>query len=350
MAQIEFARDKLRRKLRFLLDEYEAMLILLAEMNEDAKSFLESRRESIESLTTDELRRAVKGTKERVDSLRDHAGATRPVGDYSKIVSSNGVAAGRVMLLPAYVAVMLFRKYPRVARGLANHTLAPHTFIELDQRGMYRAQSRLQFVILEATLFEDMCSYWNDACDIKIPERSPHAAKRDVKRLAALHRGVVSAAFYMVEAYCNGIAFEVFLSKGDSLSDKERDLITEWDSKGSRPRYATTRDKLLHYPRLLVGATAPLIQESNSPDLVYFLTAAKKFRDAIVHASPQLDSNAEMEKAQIYLRLDHEDCARIIDSAIGLIHSIAAAIERTECIFWLQRRNSGGRFTDSVFD
>lgn len=351
MAPIIFARDKLGNTLSTLLDEYEAMLILLAQMNSATKRHIDSHRKSIRSLKKSKLLQAVADTKARIKVLRTDTGATLPVGGYTKLLASNLVPADKVIMLPANVAVVLFEKYPRVAEALRQHELPFHTHIELDSHGRYTPQSQFQFHILEASLFEDMCAYWNEACSIEIPNQRPHAAKRQLKQLAALHRAAVSAAFYMVEAYCNGLAFEALSIREAELSDRERELITERCANGDRPKYASIRDKILHYPRILMGVSTPLIQESNCQDLEYFLSAAKKYRDAVVHASPRVDHESLIsEKVQLYFRLDHAECANILDSAIGLVFSMAAATDRSKCLFWLQRRLPDGRFDESVFN
>lgn len=351
VSSIRFTRDKFRHSLNALLDEYAAMLVLLASMNTEARRQVESLRASIDSLSKRELQDALQVFKKRVQTLRRTTGATLPLGSYRSMLAQNPDRPGQVVMLPAYVAVTMFEKYPRIADALLKHELPFHAHIELDPRGEYEPQQRLQLQILEATLFEDMCGFWNDARAIQIPTMSPHTAKRQVKRLAALHRATVSAAFYMVEAYCNGIAFEAFLSSQDQLSERERELITEWDSKRSRAKYASLRDKILHYPRILVGAPAPLLQESNCTALDQFLAGAKKYRDAIVHASPRIDENSLLSgKVDLFLGLNHAQCGDIVDSAIELVKQIGAATGRSKHLFWLHQRSPDGGFPDVVFE
>ena len=351
MTQVRFARDKLHRSLEAMLNEYEAMLVILAMMNADAKSHLKSYRESIESLTKRELHQALADTKVRIQDIRSKSGATLPNGEYALLLAANPAGPGNVLELPAYLAVRLFNRYPRVASALANRELPLHALIELDVHGRYERLNRLQYFILEATLFEDMCAFWNEACTIEGPKVNPHAAKATLKKRSALHRATVSAAFYMVEAYCNGLAFEARLTRGDQLSERELELITEWDQERERSKFTSIRDKLLHYPRILMGAAAPLLQENNCPELNYFLTAAKEFRDAIVHPSPRFDADSLVsKKVRAYMRLGPGECAEIIDAAIAVIYRIGAVTERTKCLFWLQRRTTDGRFADSVFE
>src|SRR6266404_2636635 len=200
-----------------------------------------------------------------------------------------------------------------------------------------KSQDQLQFHILEAMLFEDMCMFWNEASNINPDPKQPHLEKLQLKRLAALLRAAVSSAFYMVEAFCNGIAVEVFLTHSESLNEKDLQRVTEWDARNNRPKYVTMRDKLLHYPRLLAGAPAPLVQETNSSEFSYFLSSAKEFRDAIVHANPAPNyETLAPQRSQTFMRLNHAECGKIVDCSVAVIDQIANAIGRRKCVFWLQ--------------
>jgi hypothetical protein len=352
MTPLEFARDKLRAELNALNDEHMAMVALLGQMNRKLRGQFEARRANISSLSKQELRRALVNLKSQIRDLRSKTGASRRLGTYAALLRTHPMGGpGQAIMLPAYVAVELFRKYPFIADLLRKNLRAPHTHIELDPLGQYEPQEAYQFFVLEAVLFEDMCFYWNEACGVDFDRARPHAAKRQIKSLGALHRAAVSSAFYMVEAYCNGIALEVLLTREDVLTDRELEMIREWDSKKSRPRYVNIRDKLLHYPRLLVGASAPLLQENNCPELEQFLTSSKQFRDAIVHASPRADLGSIVsEKMRLFLALDREACEKAIDSAIRVIQRIGDATGRAGCLFWLRARSPDGRFDDSVFE
>lgn len=350
MAKVEFARDKLRSRFSNLLDEFEAMLIFLAKMNSSAKKQIEAERNNLALANKRELQNGLKELSARVGKLRRTTGVTQPIGYYSTALKSHPADDGLVYTLPNYMAVALFNKYPRVAKALENNELPVHALIELDFRGLYERQDTLQFRMLEAMLFEDLCFFWNESCLIQ--ERDdPYSQKHELKRLAAFHRAAVSSAFYMVEAFCNGIALEVFLTRRDELSDRERQMITEWDSKLSRPKFLSLRDKLLQYPKLLLSATAPPVQESHSPELAYFLSSAKELRDSIVHANPSLSSGKlGFAKLQTFQQLDHVQCGKVIDCSIAVVDQIATAIDRRKSVFWLQTRRKDELFDESVFD
>src|SRR6266705_845369 len=350
MSKVEFARDKLRAQLSNLIDEYEAMIILLAHMNRTVKTRLDAERAALATANKRQLQLGIDKLSAQIKKLRSKTGATQPLGIYRRFleVQVTVVPQGEFILsLPAYLALSLFSKYPRVAKSLEEDTPPPHAAIEIDYRGRYEPQERFQFHILEAMLFEDMCMFWNEATAIRPEAKRPHSEKIQVKRLAAVLRAAVSSAFYMVEAFCNGIAVEVVLSRRDSLTDKELQRVTEWDAAKGTRRFVSVRDKLFLYPRLLVGAPAPLVQENNSPELSYFLSSAKEFRDAIVHANPAPDyETLAPQKSQTFMRLNYGECAKIIDCSVSVIEQISTATGRRKSVFWLQHRQENGLFDE----
>ncbi len=352
MSKVEFARDKLRTKFLKLMDEYEAMIVFLARMDQALQEKLAAQRNEAVSANKRQLQLGTEKLSQDIHSLRRKTGATQHIGYYTSLLRKNPRDDDRIRSMPIYMSVALFNKYPRVADALEKHELPPHATIELDYVGLRQRPPQFEFRMPEAMLFEDMCFFWNESCALTEITNQVDSEKIELKRLIAFHRATVSSAFYMVEAFCNGLALEVWLSRRDDLSERELQMITEWDTKHSRPRYQSIREKLLHYPRLLVAAGAPLIQENNSPELDYFLTSAKDLRDAIVHANPapNFTTLEPPLKSQALESLGHEQCGRVVDSSIAVIDQILSATERRKSAFWLQRRQENGLFDKSVFD
>ena len=359
MTTIEFSRDRFRKRLSALIDEYEAMFVLLAQMTPSLRSRFESERQALSEASKRELQEAIARLNEELKRFRRETGATQRVGTYARFLKAQveQIRQGDVVLsLPIYMALFLFGKYPRVAEGVASYEIPIHAFLEIDYQGSYDKSGYLQFHILEAMLFEDMCSFWNEASTITVDLSRPYDEKLAIKKRQALLRGAVSSAFYMVEAFCNGIAFDVFLHRWDSISENDRQRITEWDAARGRPKYQTVRDKILHYPRMLAGSSSPLIQENNSPELAFFLTSAKELRDAIVHGNAAPDYKSITPKSlippkwQAILHLNRDTCGQVVDCSIAVIEQIAFAVGRKQSIFWLQRRQANGLFDSSVFN
>jgi hypothetical protein len=72
---MEFARDKLRRNIVNLLDEYEAMLILLGQMNIKIRRHLDSQRVKVDELTKLQLQNAEKELNSLLIKVRRQYGA-----------------------------------------------------------------------------------------------------------------------------------------------------------------------------------------------------------------------------------------------------------------------------------
>jgi hypothetical protein len=352
MAKVEFARDRLRDQLSKLIDEYEAMLVLLAKVDLSVKEKLQTERDMLPLANKRQLQVGIQKFSATINRIRRATGATQPIGRYTSILSRSPYLEGRVRSIPAYLALVFFSKYPRVAEALERYELPAHAMIELDCSDQYHRSEVYEYRLPEAMLFEDMCCFWNESCTLNEAASRPDSKKYELKRLIAFHRAAVSSAFYMVEAFCNGIALEVVLSRRDELSEREFQMVTEWDTKNSRPKYITMRDKIIHYPRLLMAAASPLIQENNSPELSYFLSSAKQLRDAIVHANPAPDYETfELpDKTRMLESLDHEECAKVVDCAIAVIDQIGTVTGRRKAAFWLQNRLEDGPFDSSVFD
>lgn len=337
MSKIEFARDRHWSQLSKLIDEYEAML---------AKS-LDVDRATLKAANKQKMKVSINIASNRLTKLRRETGANFPIGTYTQFLRNHIYPEGKVLLLQL---ITLFSKYPGIADALSNDEVPIHASVELDCQGKYEDSGGFQYRILEAMLFEDMCSFWNEACVILTTDKL-HSKKRNIKRLHSCYRAAVSSTFYMVEAYCNGIANEVMLTRSDELTEKERQLLTGWDAKQDRSRYLTVRDKLLQYPRLFLRALAPPIQENNSAELAYFLSRAKEFRDAIVHANPAHDyKTLGPKKTQTFENLNHAECAKVVDCSISVVDQVVTAIGRRKAAFWLQKRRSDGLFDESVFD
>lgn len=209
--------------------------------------------------------------------------------------------------------------------------------------------------LLEASLFEDMCALYNQAHEAfaTIP-RSRRPGEMDLKiakkQHASLMRATVSAAFYFVEGYINCLAADYVHTNGERISEKDRMDLTEWDSSKNRYRSVSTRDKLVKYPRIVTGATFPPIDESNCPELKYFVTTAKSFRDAIVHASASFDPVEDYpKKERIFVGLNQDEVAKIVDTVVALVERIETLVNG-QPPRWLQRRDSRGVFPNTVFE
>jgi hypothetical protein len=332
------------------LDHYEALAVLLNGMNTEVRANVNAGRKAIREGTKAKIEPILQAIRRKVGELREGFGARLPGKTYVSIIRELDTR-GSMLQVPILVLESWFTAYRKVAPTAFETNRYPlHARIEMDTEGRFPKRNTIEVYIPEAVLFEDMCCFYNRACDLRtqLGDASPYERKKVVKEVLACQRAAVSSAFYMVEAYCNGLAFELAFKHRHELSPKELMMVMEWDETTGRAKYLKTRAKLLTYPRLLARSASPLVQENNCPELKYLLEDAKRFRDAIVHNSPFPEiPSLELVKSKAFTQLDAEDCTRVVDSAIVVLERISSALGRS--LFWLQHRRDDGRFDDSVF-
>jgi len=176
---------------------------------------------------------------------------------------------------------------------------------------------------------------WNDA------KRGRGKIAPVQRRILFNSRMALIAAFNLVEAFVNGLAWECLQSsRGAKLSDKERAFLAE------DPRPVNLVEKLKKVPRIVTRATEGPLHDSRDP-LKEFLETVKPFRDAIVHASPfsapeKFGGYDKLEK--IYL-LDSRTALRGVDvvlEIIGQIHRFVGG--KGQMPQWLPPRDDHKRF------
>ena len=205
---------------------------------------------------------------------------------------------------------------------------------------------------LEAVLYEDMCALFNIARESHLQRREDESAKT-LKRRLALQRATVVAAFNVIEAYLNGIAFNHVELHPEQIDEESKIMLTEWDSARNRARYISLRDKLLHYPKLIMNLEHPPLQESNCYEMKFLLEAAKALRDAIVHASPALTvATLEAEKEVAVHGVEFETVERVVDAVVALIRKLEEAVNDSDQRVrqWLLGRSPDGFFPDTAFE
>lgn len=111
----------------------------------------------------------------------------------------------------------------------------------------------------------------------KLTEQREEVAALVRKSLHAA-RSCILSCFNLVEAYLNGLAWDLCRDPEniDSLSKRKREQF-------QGVRRTTFRFKLLEYPKIISGK--PLWNETDEP-VSTFLSQVKPFRDSLVHPSP----------------------------------------------------------------
>ena len=342
----------LRAKAIGLFREQAAILILSNHPDRLSPDQISENLELLNSIRSrKELRAWVSRLTTAVKEMRQQFGITVSSDHIFALLSwiEGHISAGQACYMPLGMLSDIVSFY----RDLK---LPPHARVSLDPLCIGREYpGGFEVRLLEASLFEDMCSLLNESYKsfAAIPRFRPAGSldqKIASKRHAAIMRATVSAAFYFVEAYINGLAVDHIHKNANSLSENDRVLLTEWDAANNRYRAVSTRDKLVKYTRIITGSAFPPIDENSCSELKYFVTTAKYFRDAIVHASASFDPAEDYPKKEgFFVGLKQEEVNTIVDTAIALVDKIETLVNGHPPK-WLRRRGTDGIFPDEVFE
>jgi hypothetical protein len=290
------------------------------------------------------LRALLRQTTESIDELRKLAEITVPRDQLLILLDdAETQAPGRANFLPKF---LVDRMAPGMAKLSPDHdTIPAHALIELDY-GQNRSKPSFEVHILEASLFEDLCGLFNQAhaLHLKRPS-SPFQDKLAAKTADALNRATVTSAFYLVEAYLNGIAAAHVITAGSKIKQRDLDLLTEWNGAKKTRQYVRFRDKLVNYPRIVAGLEHPPLQENNCPELRFVVETAKELRDAIVHASAHPNREYGLDKWRRYNDITFSEAEQAVDQVIRLIRLIEVTIRgNVAMLSWLEDRTDDGTF------
>jgi len=340
-------RDRARARYR----EYEAILFLTSGITVETRAQLDATYHSIPRISRASLQRFVSSLDREIRALRKEWGihARRPALLELLEQGEKPPTDGSVLLVSKAWIESLCTNY---SRGMpAFPWLPPHALVGLARLGKLPADAyTVEVWILEAIAFEDMAALVNEVRH-RAGSIRESSGKVDRKTTSALLRAVLVSTFRFLEAYLNGLAFDA-LATGVPLTQGERDLLQEYDSKRGRSQFVGLRDKLLLYPRLAAGKKHPVLQENNSPDLAFMVAQAKAHRDAVVHASPLLlQPNQDTERFERAVNISVSEVEVIVDTAISLVRAIEYAVKGNDLsIRWLVPRGADGLFAVSVFD
>ena len=350
-------------------DELHALLVFSRAYCSEDRHRLETIRREAQQFTNRQLELAASQVERDVRYYANEMRPTRPLNFYVEFLRRGNPEAEDLLFVPRWQLKKFFAGIENVVGGLPQ--LPQHTLLSLDIHGFRLRNAPGEIKILEASLFEDMCALFNAASKIAPKVMSSTANKREMKESAALRRGALLAAFYTVEAYLNSLAFDYLVENPDKEASPDLDRITEWNHERNREKLVNFRDKLIGYPKIILGLEHPPLQENNCPEMKFLLHESKQFRDSIVHANPRpTHADEYSSKELMFWRIGSttpisfsqgptiddgtsvfEHLERTVDSAIALIEKIEVAVHGSrERLFWLQERTPAGTFDDTVFD
>jgi hypothetical protein len=215
---------------------------------------------------------------------------------------------------------------------------------------------RFHYYLPEATLYEDMAMAFNLATEGQnLPHRllGTPGGTPEAKKHYMLMRTATLCAYYFVEAYLNGVAFDYHFRNKSSLSEEQSDLLLEWNSANSRQAFVSFERKIKEYPKLMLGTPHPPLTTTNSASMKTLLGDAKELRDAIVHQSPKIaDHGAGSKKLTRLLGIRIDQVTPVVDAAVAFVRELNSALGPHGIdLNWLRDRdNATGVFPGSAFE
>lgn len=311
-------------------------------MTPELVSYLEQEEVLIDQFPRGEqLREYIAEKTTELDKWRHRLNVAASFADLEQVFSlAEQLQDGHSLAFPKHYALKYF---PGYRYGLSFFDQLPlHANLMLSWSGA------VEWSLLEAKVYEDMASLSNLA-ERSLAENS-RAAVEHQKQVAALFRAAALAAVNFVEAFLNGIAADHYLSHDHLIDDPTKGLLLDWDFVRGRPKFLSVKDKVLQYQRLILGVEHAPVQESNCPELTFLLTAAKSFRDAIVHPAPDILDHVAGSKATYLFALAPEQARATISSAIQLVKRLASVLYgNQDRLFWLIQPGEDGYFPEHAF-
>ena len=186
------------RKVNLLLRKYRAILIFVGDSTRVTREKIERHLENLQKLQRREILSLLTKMDRVVGELSSRFGFRGKLGDLEKLIDAEPNIQGEAyLLLPKHFLQQLFSHYERAMPIFPK--VPPHARIYIDVAGHRQDQGQMEFLLLEASLFEDMAILWND-----VVETSEHLGRKDnkpaslIKRKNALMRATAKAAFDLV--------------------------------------------------------------------------------------------------------------------------------------------------------
>lgn len=235
-----------------------------------------------------------------------------------------------------FIDAQLFKNYEAVFPIWKK--IQPHCMVDIEFDG-----ATIDIYLPEASLYEDMCFAYNEASALV-----NGTTKRNLKAHTFYVRASIISAFNFVESFLNGLAFDLLATVRRTLTQKERDLLSEWDSKNKRQRYVNFREKAVQYPKLVLNQKTPPFTESDCPALDTLMQRIR-LRDAVVHSSPKV-INDETVKIRDLVEMEFTDATAVVDAAVNFVKMVDDKVHKGRYDnAWLLPRSDGGVFPRESF-
>jgi len=340
-----------------LMVEHEAILTLANLRASDFGSNFRLAREQLSGANSvTKLERWIELQRDAVAGLRRSLGITVRNSELVDFFNRLKLAASKLAKLSSrqnfgLAKFKLKRWFPNLGQFLPNFDELPnHAKVFIRYPSDDSIQS-YDWIAVEILLFEDMCALFNCAKEMRSTNLGIAGSKRAGKRVNALIRATASTAIYFLDAYLNGIAGDFYVDNHKKLDDRDKILLLERDLVKKRRVSVGLREKILQYPRIILGVKDPPLQETNCPELAFILSTAKQMRDAIAHPSSIVELGTPLSEKEFWLsNPDFEQLTQIVDTMIALVRKIETTARGTEKrLFWLHDRKADGAFGANVF-
>jgi hypothetical protein len=232
---------------------------------------------------------------------------------------------------------------------------SPHLLLQVHYEWTVPSDGRIQFfyTLPEALLYEDMAFAYNSALEMQDTVQKivgPHP-NLDAKRFHFYLRTAVLNAYYFVEAYLNGMAFDFCYTNADKISEEDKDFLLERSSEKKRG-FVSFERKATQYLKLILGTQHPPLQDSNCKSLKFLLTDGKELRDSIVHQSPKIHGTSPVaEKIKWMLGINMDKVTETVDAAVEFIQELEKKLgSHGVPVNWLYSRADKGLFPPKSFE
>ena len=333
-----------------LCDILQAILAFNYHYGPENKDLLESIRAEVPTAPARRLRQHRDVLRANVDNVVLMFGCRKDPKKFARHFKENSRSDLGIMLLPKFEIDKMFANY--TDKWIEWESYPPHVLVYLDFSAKSHRPKQFDWVLPEASLYEDMCIAYNQALDAAGVAPILTVPAREAKIRDFCLRGAVLSAFYFVEAYLNGVAFDYAIRSGKKLSEQDAEALLEWNTKLGKEKWVSFREKLHKYPRIILGLQHSPITETNSSEMNLLITKAKDVRDAIVHQSPKMDlaSGEASPKVKEFLHLRLVDVTQTVDAAVSLVRTLNGLLGKNGIkIDWLLARDSTGRFPKEAF-
>ena len=337
---------KLRKAILERCDVVQAILAFNYRLTRETKAQLDLFRSRSLGAPAKELREMLEAIEQQVAATSGDFGAilTKPKEFAALLIAGSRHGPGVVNLSKAVIDSQYFRNF--CGGSVAWRSFSPHLrlAVNFDRVVPSRAdQIAFDYYLNEATLYEDMALAYNAAKEIEpaIMNTKSAIANLDSKKYSMHMRTAILSAFYFVEAYLNGVAFDFYYRNEQKLSAEEKEQLLEWNFGRNQRSFVSFEKKVLNYPKIIMRKQHPPLTTTNSKELKVLMGDAKEFRDSIVHQSPKTDDVLKTPEKVVWmmsLRMGH--VTEVVDAATRFVRELNALLGKEGMpLDWLCSRN-----------